>query len=87
MPLNHINLLIAIILVLIDILLMKHIGKKALFFTIPSLKINKLIAFIIFLLLIYAIINNEFLFFIICITSLRIIDKIIFIVKNSLYLF
>ncbi len=82
MPLNHINLLIAIILVLIDILLMKHIGKKMVFFTIPSLKINKLIAFIIFLLLIYAIINNEFLLFILCITSLRIIDKIIFIVKK-----
>lgn len=84
MQVNHFKLLIAIILIAIDFYLQKHLRKEGkIFLEINKYKFRFILVGILLILLIYLIVNKEYLLCICCLSLLRIIDKLIYVYKNN----
>lgn len=86
MEANHFKLLITVVLIIIDFYLQKHLRIKGeIFLEINKYKFRYVIAGIFLVTLICLIVNKKYLLSICCLSSLRIIDKLLYIYKKRMF--
>ena len=84
MNVDLLELSAAVILFVMDLCLQRYINRQeVMFFKINKYKLKYVLAGILLLLLIYSIAYKEYWLFICCLFLLRIIDKLIYIIKNN----
>lgn len=83
MDVNFISLIVAVVLLVVDLFLVGYIKKKGYFLILAGLKTSKLLAIVLIIVLAYTIYINKYVYFIICLTGLRVVDKIVYLLRKD----